>query len=490
MRQKSKLFSLLALAMLVFSACGSKENEVVINSEADLAGLKVGTIAGSIYDIQLSAREDISLHLFSSTSDCVEALKSGKVDALLMDEVVFSKADLKRLGFKRGYQLDEGIPSAFAFQKGDSSLVKSFNAFLKEFKESGGLAATKDYWMETEVLRPEDFPKVEEYTTGEPLRFGNSEVLAPIAFYENGVWNGFEIELVRRFAAYMHRPVKIELMEFASLIVSLQMGKSDFIGGCISVTEERKMQVDFSDPFYDVHPVYFVRDAEAISAKSSSWEGLVNSFRQAFIVENRWKILADGLLTTLKITFWAIVLGSLLGIVLCEMGASRRKWMRRFVSLYDAFMYGIPMLVLLLIMFYVVFSKAGLSGATIAIIAFALNFASASGGVFRTAVHSVPPGQMEAALALGFTKARAFIKIVIPQAVRVGLPLFRGECISLLKGTSIVGYIAIIDVTRASDLLRSRTFDAFFPLLAVTVIYFVLAWLIGFVLNLLNKSSK
>ena len=159
--------------------------------------------------------------------------------------------------------------------------------------------------------------------------------------------------------------------------------------------------------------------------------------------------------------------------------------MRRFVSLYDAFMYGIPMLVLLLIMFYVVFSKAGLSGATIAIIAFALNFASASGGVFRTAVHSVPPGQMEAALALGFTKARAFIKIV-----RVGLPLFRGECISLLKGTSIVGYIAIIDVTRASDLLRSRTFDAFFPLLAVTVIYFVLAWLIGFVLNLLNKSSK
>ena len=97
----------------------------------------------------------------------------------------------------------------------------------------------------------------------------------------------------------------------------------------------------------------------------------MNSFRQAFIVENRWKILADGLLTTLKITFWAIVLGSLLGIVLCEMGASRRKWMRRFVSLYDAFMYGIPMLVLLLIMFYVVFSKAGLSGATIAIIAFA-----------------------------------------------------------------------------------------------------------------------
>ena len=134
MRQKSKLFSLLALAMLVFSACGSKENEVVINSEADLAGLKVGTIAGSIYDIQLSAREDISLHLFSSTSDCVEALKSGKVDALLMDEVVFSKADLKRLGFKRGYQLDEGIPSAFAFQKGDSSLVKSFNAFWRNSK--------------------------------------------------------------------------------------------------------------------------------------------------------------------------------------------------------------------------------------------------------------------------------------------------------------------------------------------------------------------
>ena len=153
-------------------------------------------------------------------------------------------------------------------------------------------------------------------------------------------------------------------------------------------------------------------------------------------------------------------------------------------------MHGIPMLVLLLIMFYVVLARTGWDARTIAIVAFALNFASAAGGVFKTSVESVPHGQTEAGLALGFTKMRTFLNIVLPQAVRKGLPLYKSECISLLKGTSIVGYIAVIDVTRASDLVRSRTFDAFMPLLAVTIIYFVLAWLIGLLLNFITLKAR
>ena len=150
------------------------------------------------------------------------------------------------------------------------------------------------------------------------------------------------------------------------------------------------------------------------------------------------------------------------------------------------------MLVLLLIFFYIVFAGSGLDATVVAIVAFSMNFASGASSVFRAALDSVPRGQTEAALALGFTKPQTLLRVVFPQAIRSGMPLFKGQCISLLKGTSIVGYIAIQDLTRAGDIIRSRTFDALFPLLLVTVLYFVLAWLIGLILDcsISKKSQK
>ena len=487
----TKLKHLLILAALALTACAGKQEEVAIHGDADLSGHKIGTIAGSVYDFQLSPRKDVSLSLYSSVSDCTEAVKSGKVDAIVVDEICFSRASLIRTGLKKAFRQDESFPTSFAFRKEDTALIDSFNQFLRETKESGVMDQMLNYWFESEELRPEEFPQVETYTTGEPLRYANCETIAPLACLSDGEWNGFEIELARRFAAYLKRPIQIELFEFASMIVSLQLGKTDMIGGSIFVTEERQQQVTFGDPYYNVHPAYYIKDVQAAKAKKQPLHmRLANAFRQNFIVEKRWQMITDGLLTTLHITFWSILLGSLLGILLCMMALSHRKSLRSFVGLYDAFMHGIPMLVLLLIMFYVVLARTGWDGRTIAIAAFALNFASASGGVFRTAVESVPRGQTEAGLALGFTRLRTFLNIVLPQAIRVGLPLYKGECISLLKGTSIVGYIAVIDVTRASDLVRSRTFDAFMPLLAVTILYFVLAWLIGLLLNFLTLKAR
>ena len=120
-----------------------------------------------------------------------------------------------------------------------------------------------------------------------------------------------------------------------------------------------------------------------------------------------------------------------------------------------------------------------MSATMVAVSAFALNFAAYVSEMFRSAISSVGNGQREAGLAIGFTPWQTFVYIIAPQAVRNVLPVYKGEAISLVKNTSIVGYIAINDLTRASDMIRNRTFDAFFPLLVVTVLYFLLAWLIG-----------
>ena len=212
--------------------------------------------------------------------------------------------------------------------------------------------------------------------------------------------------------------------------------------------------------------------------------GLGERIHMNLIKENRIKLIWDGLVETVKITFFAILLGTILGIGVCACRRSKRRWVRGLADLYGDFINGIPTLVLLLILFYVVFANSGMSATLVAIVAFAMCFASSAGNIFDTSISAVPKGQTEAGLSLGFTPFKTFMGIVFPQALRKGLPLYTGECISLLKNTSIVGYIAIADLTRASDLIRSRTFDALIPLLVITIIYFILAWLIRKTLSL------
>lgn len=117
-----------------------------------------------------------------------------------------------------------------------------------------------------------------------------------------------------------------------------------------------------------------------------------------------------------------------------------------------------------------------------------MNFAAYASEMFRTAIEGIDRGQSEAGSAMGFTKLSTFKFIVLPQAVKRVMPVYKGELISLLKTTSIVGYIAVQDLTKASDIIRSRTFDAFFPLIVITIIYFILAWLLGKALDMLNSK--
>jgi polar amino acid transport system substrate-binding protein len=475
---------ILAASALALSACTAVGERAVIESEADFAGHRLGTLTGTIYEIQLDERTDLEASIYGSLADGANALKTGKIDALIADETAFSESELRRLRIRKSFTLQTAYPTAFAFRKGDSTLVNAYNDFFRELQASGEYDRMLAYWFGPDDPDPAGYPVVEAYTEGEPLRYANTETQPPLAFFARGQWRGLEIELIQRFAAYLKRPCEIRFFEMSSRLLNLQMGKADMVGGCIFVTDERSMKVDFGDPYFHMRPGCFVVDDEALLFRGGLRTQVKSAVKQNFFVEQRWKMITDGLRTTLQLTLWSILFGSLLGILLCWMAMGRSKPLQAFAKGYDAFMHGIPPLVLLLVLFYVVLAGSGWDAKAIAIAALSLNFASAASDVFQTSIKSVPRGQTEASLALGFSKLHTFLNIVLPQAVRNGLPLFQGECISLLKGTSIVGYIAVIDITRACDLIRARTFDAFLPLLAVTVIYFILAWLIGLLLKI------
>ena len=220
------------------------------------------------------------------------------------------------------------------------------------------------------------------------------------------------------------------------------------------------------------------------------FSNVAESFSNNLIVEGRYRMILDGLQVTLLITFFAAVLGTLLGGLVCWMRMSRKKWLRQVARVYIDLMRGTPVLVLLMLMYYVVMAPVDATGIVVAVVTFAMNTAAYISEMLRTTILGIDRGQTEAGLALGFTQRQTFLKIVLPQVVRAVMPVYQGEIISLLKGTSIVGYIAVADMTRASDLIRSRTFDAFFPLIVTAVIYFVMAWLIGMLLQSLVQRQR
>lgn len=473
---------LVPICLSALISCGGGQGKTPeLTCEADLPGHTLSTLAGSCYDTKYSHIEGIVPMLMNSEADAIQAVCQGMADVFVTDEILLTAETLKELGLKVAFLGEDEFACAIAFQKGDTAILPEFNEFLAMIKADGTLDAIADYWLHGGP--PVPYPEAAEIKNEKPIRFSVAASTAPISYIKDGEWTGLDPDLMKRFCTWAGRKVEINYLALASAIMGLQTGQLDAMGGSISATEERRAYVDFSEPYYLCHPAFFVKDESAVS-EGGFFARMKKSFRSNFLVEKRWKLLTDGLLVTIEITLLAILLGTLLGVGYCFLAMSRRRWMRSAAGVYDYLMQGIPILVLLLIMFYVVFAGAGISAVWVAVVTFALNFAASAGNVFASSIASVQKGQWEAGDALGFTPVQTFRWIIFPQALKNGLAPYEGHCISLLKGTSIVGYIAVMDITRASDLLRSRTFEAVMPLLAVTVLYFVLAWLLRRLLDL------
>jgi len=488
MRKQVILF-LPTLLLLLLSACDGKNTQVEIKNEADLAGKRIAVSTGSIYDLELSKRTDILLERYSTTPDIIAAIKSGKVDVFKDDEIMLSPSDLRRHGLKKAFLTDQTFDVAYAFRLDDGETVTLFNRFLAESRQSGLYDEIVHRWFGTEEPDTVSMPYLSQSASGPTLFVGVSVLMAPMSFREGDQWKGFEIEILQRFAHYAGRPIDIRYYDLPGATAALHSGKIDVLSSSFFVTEERKKSVLFSDPHYVCHPAYFVLDNKA-ALSLDFWGLLKESFHKNLIVENRWRFIVDGLYETLVISVWSLLLGTLLAALVCWMRMSRNRWIRAVARIYIDFLRGVPLLVLLMMMFYVVLAQSGLNATTVAVISFSLVFAAYVSEMFRTAILSVGKGQVEAGIALGFTPLQTFFYIILPQAARAVLPVYKGEAVSLFKNTSIVGYIAIQDLTKASDLIRSRTFDAFFPLIVITIIYFILAWLLGKALDLTIKRKN
>ena len=206
-------------------------------------------------------------------------------------------------------------------------------------------------------------------------------------------------------------------------------------------------------------------------------------FIQNFIEDNRWQYIVFGLRNTLIIMFFALIIGISLGFLVAIIRVThdttgKLKTLNALAKLYLTVVRGTPVLVQLMIIYYVIFASLLISPIFTAIIAFGVNSGAYVAEIFRSGIMSVDHGQMEAGRSLGLNYGQTMRRIIMPQAVKNVLPALGNESISLLKETSVAGYIAIHDLTKGGDIIRSRTYEPFLPLLAVALIYLCLVLLL------------
>jgi polar amino acid transport system substrate-binding protein len=474
------------MVALALSSCGNDGQGGGLNlkNASDLKDKRIGIWVGSVYAPYVQEHYPNAVGVYIDTlSDIVLALKNGKCDgAMFPDKIVPTL--LKQhpdIGILEADLISDDL--GFGFNLNNPALRESFNEFLRELRASGELAAIYDRWLDDFQNTPA--PVVGGDGSGGLVRFGTSGVDVPNSAIRDGDLAGYDIDIFYRFATKHNLKVETQKILFGGLIAALSSGKVDVIGSSFSITEERSKQIAFSEPYAKETALMLAlkkniaaySGQESGPAKQGFWAGLGQSFQNNLIAEKRYMLIVKGLWVTLVISLFSALLGTVLGGLICFLRMSKNRFCNGFANVYIAILRGTPILVLLMIMFYVIFAKVGINAQAVAVIAFAMNFAAYVSEMFRTAIEGVNSGQTEAGIAMGFTKVSTFIHIVLPQAARRVMPVYKGEFISLVKTTSVVGYIAVEDLTKASDIIRSRTFDAFFPLVLAAVIYFLLAWL-------------
>lgn len=483
--------ALLALLLAgLLAGCGEKDGVITSLEQLKEPGRTIGVAQGSAGDFAAGkAFPNAELSRYTNSVTGFLAVRQGKLDAYAYDETML------RFALANGLEgltvLDETLGDVTEVGVGISrqsdipDLTARIGEFLAALEADGTMEEMKRRWIDRAEETMPDIPLPDDPEV--TLTVGTTGLVQPFSYYKGDrIW-GFDIELATRLAAWLGTGIEFRIYDFDGIVPAAQTGAIDCILSNLNINEERREVIDFSQPIYTSETALLVRAPEEGAASGQSFfESLRESFERTFVREGRWRLIVSGLKVTVVISVLAGLFGSLLGFVLCMVRRGRALPTRGLAAALIHIIQGTPIVVLLLILYYVVFGAVAVSAVAVSVIGFSLNFGVYVAEMLRGGIDAVDPGQIEAAMALGYSRAQTFWKVTFPQAARHFLPMFKGEFIGMVKMTSVVGYIAVQDLTKASDIIRSLTMEAFFPLIVTALIYFVIADLMTAALSLVQ----
>lgn len=486
-------FRVLCILLLIpillgcFSGCSKAERQVKTLEELD-SGC-IGVVTGNAYE-QLSKDTFLNAEIkyFTGGSEMILGLEQNKIDAFLADSLWYAamRWDLDTL--ERYEDSVSSLDCAFALSDKavESGLMEELNAFISESKENGFLDELNTKW--TGETEPEECPDLATLpnVNGE-IKVAVSAYSRPLAYMKNNRAFGLNVELLFAFAETYGYGVDVDIIGFEAILPGITAGKYDIAASQIAITEERLRVLNFSDPHIASEVV--VIHYQDVAKEGAFFDSIKNSINLTFVQEQRWLMILDGIKTTLVITISSLILGLALGFGLYMLRRTFGKPVEKAMKVYTRILSGTPIVVVLMILYYIIFASSSISGVIVAIVAFSLTCCSFVYENLTVAVGSIAPGQREAALASGFTENASFFNVVLPQATKLFLPAFQGEAVALCKSTAIVGYVTVQDLTKATDIIRGNTYEAFFPLITTAIIYFLLTWGIALAIGSIHLKT-
>lgn len=465
-----------------------QERQPEVTTFDGLSGKTISMLTGAPFEDLISSKvPDVKeFTYYSTSSDMVLALKSGKTDAFLQNtalgELFFNKDPALALFPEPLKEAQFGI----AFQKGSKERIKWQAAYDKVC--AGVIEEVWEKWTGFDDSI-KTIPEQDWEGKNGTITVAAADSMEPMTYMSgSGEMIGMEEELILMMAKELDYKVSFMPTEFSGILAAVEGGKADMCCGSLIITDQRSEVVDFI-PHHDTAFILVVRSAE--TAETAGFlESLSESFNRTFIVENRWSLLLTGLCNTMIIAVASGIAGLVLGFVMTSLKRKNNRLINALISVYNTIVAGLPAVVILMLLFYVVFAKSDISAVIVSIIGLTLIFAPKAYSIIINAVGSVDKGQLEAALALGYTEKKAYRRIILPQAKKIYFPLLRNQFVLLLKETSIVGFISAMDLTHAGDIIRGRTLEAFFPLMTIAIVYFILVWLFTFIIDQGNKMIE
>ncbi|MBQ2621692.1 MAG: ABC transporter substrate-binding protein/permease [Thermoguttaceae bacterium] len=447
-------------------------------------------------------------------SNCME-VETGKVDAFLADRPT---QEWFAISHPKVVVLPDDAAEGhlvIGAAKGREALIEQVNEFIRQIKADGTYQAMYKRWLlTTDPVLPDDLPKPTNPT--KTLKIVTEGINPPLTYIKDGKLTGYDIEFALRFAAFANVNVEFEAVSWDAMIVATQQGQYDLMVSELDKTPENAETMALSDDYLQSGlSVMILRsrcdeailkrleeiaenDKDSLQGKAAAahknadekkpfYKRIAESFYRNLVYECRWKLILNGFGVTMLITACSLVLGTLLGFLLCMVRRSHNAFGVLCAKILIRFIQGTPLMVLLMLMYYVIF--VNVNAILVAIFGFSVNLAVYFAESLRGGLEGIDPGQLEAASAMGFTRFQRFRLIKFPQLVQIIMPVYKGEIVSLLKETAIVGYISIQDLTRAGVIIRSLTYEPFFPLVLTAIIYLVVAYTLIFLLTFIEHKT-
>ncbi len=497
MKKLSLLLMSLTAALLI--GCGSTNSnntDKVVKTVDDLPGSKIGVQLGTIGDIYASDyegdEEGTTIERYNKITDAVQALKQGKIDCVIVDEqpaIATTKGEESLVILDEPFALEE---YAICIAKDNDELTEKVNDALQELKDEGVVDQIVANYIgdDTKGTCPYVTPEGTEYNNGK-LVVATNVAFPPYEYYEGTEAVGIDMDLIKAVGDKLGMEVEIDDIEFDSIINAVDSHKADVGIAGMTMTEERLKSINFSDPYTTSKQVIISRDP----SKTGTGIGFIDNLKRNFVEGNKYQYLIKGLVNTLIIALCAVLAGMIIGFVVAIVRVTHDRtgsltFLNGICKLYLAIIRGTPMMIQLLIIYYVVFKSVNVPKLLVAIIAFAINSGAYVAEIMRGGIMSIDGGQMEAGRSLGLTYKQTMISIILPQAIKNVLPALGNEFISLIKETSICGYIGLMDLTRGGDIIRSITYEAFLPLIAVALIYLLIVQVLNFGVGKLEKNLR